>query len=245
MQVASRRHFFTPLWTDEFDDGAIIPVFVLPRFWTALFSLVEEPGVPAGPKLLPVVPWLLALLAFASGAPPVPFTVAPLLRVVPAPDEEPPVEVAGDVPPTEVPVDDPPAEPPLEAPPPPAPKAAEAKPDKTRLLRTMAVVSFMIRHPLCPSTNFRQTRLVPREQLLTDPSVFELKIFGMNKPPSPELNGNNQTHDLWRQSPRVNNIGRQGVMLSVRNGRFASKLEGSQGCVALRRARSHRAPSKR
>jgi hypothetical protein len=42
-------------WTEEFD-GAVMPVLVLLRFPTALFRVFDEPGVPAGPKLLPVVP---------------------------------------------------------------------------------------------------------------------------------------------------------------------------------------------
>ena len=70
----------------------MMPVLVLLRFPTALFSVLDEPGVPAGPRLLPVVPWLLALPAFAPGAQPVPFTVAPLLSVVPPVDDVPPVE---------------------------------------------------------------------------------------------------------------------------------------------------------
>jgi hypothetical protein len=88
-----------------------MPVFVLPKFPTALLSVGDEPGVFEVPKLFPVVPWLFALLALAPGAPPVPFTVAPLLSVVPAPDDEPPVEVPGE------PADELPAEP-LAAPPP-------------------------------------------------------------------------------------------------------------------------------
>jgi hypothetical protein len=100
------------------------PVFVLPRFPTALFNVFDEPGVPAGPKLLPVVPWFFALLAFAPGAPPVPFTVTPLLKVVPVPDDgEPPVEALGDAPvePPAVPLD---APPPLPLAPPPLPAAS-------------------------------------------------------------------------------------------------------------------------
>jgi hypothetical protein len=62
-----------PGWTEEFD-GAVMPVLVLLRFPTALFRVFDEPGVPAG-QLLPVVPWLFALLAFAPDAPPVPFLV--------------------------------------------------------------------------------------------------------------------------------------------------------------------------
>jgi hypothetical protein len=91
-------------------------VLVLPRLSTALFSLLEEPGVPAGPKLLPVVPWLFALLAFAPGAPPVLFTVAPVLSVGPDPDDAPPVEAPGEELPEELP-DEPPAVPPPEPPP--------------------------------------------------------------------------------------------------------------------------------
>lgn len=101
----------------------MMPVFVLPRFPTALFNVFDEPGVPAGPKLLPVVPWLFALLAFAPGAPPVPFTVTPLLNVAPVPDDgEPPVEALGDalVDPPAVPLDEPP---PLPLAPPPLPAA--------------------------------------------------------------------------------------------------------------------------
>jgi hypothetical protein len=49
------RYHLPPGWTEEFDD-AVMPVLVLPRFPTALFSAFDEPGVPAGPKLSPVVP---------------------------------------------------------------------------------------------------------------------------------------------------------------------------------------------
>jgi hypothetical protein len=96
----------------------MMPVLVLPRFPTALFSVLEEPGVPAGPRLLPLVPWLFALLAFAPGAPPVPFAVAPVVSIVADPDDEPPVEVPGE-PPAEL--ADPPAAPPADPPPPPPP----------------------------------------------------------------------------------------------------------------------------
>jgi hypothetical protein len=88
-------------------------VLVLPRLPTASLSLLEEPGVPAGPKLLPVVPRLFALSAFSSGAPPVPSTVAQVLSVVPdPPDDMPPVEATGEELPEELP-DAPPPEPPL------------------------------------------------------------------------------------------------------------------------------------
>jgi hypothetical protein len=86
----------------------------------ALFKLLEEPGVPAAPKLLPVVPWLFALLALAPGAPPVPFTVTPLLSVVPDPDDA--VEAEGEEPPAALP-DEPPDDPPADPPPEPAPCA--------------------------------------------------------------------------------------------------------------------------
>ena len=95
----------------------------MPRLPTALFNLPEEPGVPAGPKLLPVVPWLFALLEFAPGAPPVPFTLAPVLSVVPDPDDVPPVEELGE--PPELPAE-PPAAPPAEPAPPPPPPCARA-----------------------------------------------------------------------------------------------------------------------
>ena len=95
------------------------PVLVLPKFPTALFSVGDEPRVFADPMLLPVVPWLFALLVFAPGAPPVPFTVALLLSVVPDPEDVPPVEALGDAP-AELP-EDPPAAPPAEPPPPPPP----------------------------------------------------------------------------------------------------------------------------
>jgi hypothetical protein len=88
-----------------------------------LFNVFDEPGVPAGPKLLPVVPWLFALLAFALGAPPVPFTVTPLLNVVPVPDDgEPPDEALGEAPveAPAAPLDEPP---PLPLAPPPLPAA--------------------------------------------------------------------------------------------------------------------------
>lgn len=105
-----------PGCTDEFDEGAVTPVLVLPRFPTALFRAGDEPSVFADePMVLPVVPWLFALLAFAPGAPPVPFMVAPLLRVVPA-EGAPPVDALGE-PPAELPAA--PAEPP--APPDPLP----------------------------------------------------------------------------------------------------------------------------
>jgi len=45
-----------PGCTVEFEDGATMPVFVLPRFPTALLSVLDDPGVPAGPRLFPVVP---------------------------------------------------------------------------------------------------------------------------------------------------------------------------------------------
>ena len=49
--------------------------------------------------MLPVVPWLFALLAFGPGAPPVPFTVAPLLNVFPVADDGvPPVAEPGELP---------------------------------------------------------------------------------------------------------------------------------------------------
>lgn len=93
-----------------------MPVFVLPRFPTELLSVLDDPGVPAGPRLFPVVPWLLALLAFVPGAPPVPLTVTPLLRVVPEPDDNvPPVEVPGEEAPPPEPAEEPPLEPPLPA----------------------------------------------------------------------------------------------------------------------------------
>jgi hypothetical protein len=111
--------------TEGFDEGAVTPGLILPKFPTALFSALEEPGVPAVPKLLPVVPWLFALLAFASGAPPLPFTVAPLLSAVPDPDDVPPVDAPGE-PPAEL---DPPAAPPADPsalPPPPPLLCAKA-----------------------------------------------------------------------------------------------------------------------
>jgi hypothetical protein len=125
-----------PGGTEELDEGAVTPVLVLPKFPTALFSVLEEPSVFAVPKLLPVVPWLLALLAFGPGAPPVPFTVAPLLRVVPVPDDVPPVEAPGE-PPAELP-EDPPAAPPADppalppAPPPPPLLCARAQTGDSR-----------------------------------------------------------------------------------------------------------------
>jgi hypothetical protein len=95
-------------------------VLVLPRLPTALFKVLDEPSALADPKLFPLVPWLFALLVFAPGAPPVPFTVTPLLSVVPDPDDAPPVEVAGeDVPDEKEPSEEPPAAPPPELPPPP------------------------------------------------------------------------------------------------------------------------------
>jgi hypothetical protein len=125
-----------PGGTEELDEGAVTPVLVLPKFPTALFSVLEEPSVFAVPKLLPVVPWLLALLAFGPDAPPVPFTVAPLLRVVPVPDDVPPVEAPGE-PPAELP-EDPPAAPPADppalppAPPPPPLLCASAQTGDSR-----------------------------------------------------------------------------------------------------------------
>jgi hypothetical protein len=98
------------------EEGAVTPVLVLPKFPTALG---DEPRVLADPMLLPVVPWLFALLVFAPGAPRVPFTVAPLLSVVPDPEDVPPVEALGDAP-AELP-EDPSAAPPAEPPPPPPP----------------------------------------------------------------------------------------------------------------------------
>jgi hypothetical protein len=100
-------------------------VLIFPRFPTALFNVGDEPSVFADPMLLPVVPWLFALLPFVPGAPPVPFTVAPLLSVVPDPEDVPPVEALGE-PPAEVPAepvaapptDPPPLPPPLPPPPP-------------------------------------------------------------------------------------------------------------------------------
>jgi hypothetical protein len=114
-------------------------VLVLPRLPTALFSLLEEPGVPAGPKLLPVVPWLCALPAFAPGAPPVPFTVAPVLSVVPNPDDLPPVEAPGEELPDELP-----EEPPAAPPPEPPPLCANADEfDTAKPARSTTVVNFM------------------------------------------------------------------------------------------------------
>ncbi len=92
-------------------------MLVLPRSSAALFNLREDPSVCDGPKLLPLVPWLFALLALAPGAPPVPFTVTPLLSVVPDPGDLPPVEVPSEELPEEVP-DEPPAAVPPELPPP-------------------------------------------------------------------------------------------------------------------------------
>jgi hypothetical protein len=123
--LLAKYHFPPPGWIEEFD-GAVIPVLVFPIFPTALFSVLDEPGVPAGPRLLPVVPWLLALPAFAPGAPPVPFTVAPLLSVVPPVDDVPPVDEPGD-PPAEPAAAPPPADAPPADPPPPPPPAALAK----------------------------------------------------------------------------------------------------------------------
>lgn len=113
-----------------------MPVFVLPRFPTARLSVFDDPGVPAGPRLFPVVPWLLALLAFAPGAPPVPFTVTPLLRVVPELDEVPPVEVPGEEAP---PAAEPPDEPPLE----PLPAANACWPPNDKLATMTTVMNFM------------------------------------------------------------------------------------------------------
>jgi hypothetical protein len=108
-----------PGCTEEFDEGAVTPVLVLPKFPTALFRAGDEPSVFADePMVLPVVPWLFALLALAPGAPPVPFMVAPLLRVVPAPEDAPPVDALGE-PPAELPAA--PAGPPEPADPPPLP----------------------------------------------------------------------------------------------------------------------------
>jgi hypothetical protein len=88
-----------PGCAEVFDAGAVTPVLVLPNFPTTLFRTGDEPSVFADePMVLPVVPWLLALLVFAPGAPPVPFMVAPLLRVVPAPEDAAPVDVLGDPP---------------------------------------------------------------------------------------------------------------------------------------------------
>jgi hypothetical protein len=105
-----------PGCTEEFEEGAVTPVLVLPKFPTALFNVGDEPRVLADPMLLPVVPWLFALLVFAPGAPPRPFTVAPLLSVVPDPEDVPPVEALGDAP-AERPEDPPPADPPPPPPP--------------------------------------------------------------------------------------------------------------------------------
>lgn len=57
-------------------------------------------------RLLPVVPWLSALLVFGPGEPPVPFTL-PLLDIEPAaiPDE---LEAPEDAPPPLLPPPDPP-----------------------------------------------------------------------------------------------------------------------------------------
>ena len=95
---------------DELGDST--PVLVLPSLPTSELRLSEEPGVPAGPRLFPVDPWLFALLELAPGAPPVPFIVAPLLSVVPEVEDAPPVAFAGE----DVPSDDDPAEPPPELP---------------------------------------------------------------------------------------------------------------------------------
>ena len=131
--LQSSPHLLTaPGCTEEFDDGANTPVFVLPRLWTALFIVGDEPSVFADePMLFPEVPWLFALPAFGPGEPPVPFISAPLLRVVPLPEEAPPFAAPGEPPaelpaaPAELPAA-PPDPPPLPPPPPPplCPKAA-------------------------------------------------------------------------------------------------------------------------
>jgi hypothetical protein len=139
-----QKSYFPAGWIEEFDEGAVMPVFVLPRFPTALFRVFEEPGVPAGPRLLPVVPWLFALLAFVPGAPPVPFTVAPLLSVVPP--DVPPDDELGE-PPAELPPAPaaPPAEPPpAEPPPPPPPPAAFAKVEPKAKQSTRARIDFVM-----------------------------------------------------------------------------------------------------
>jgi hypothetical protein len=124
-----------------------MPVFVLPRFPTALFKVFEEPGVPAGPRLLPVVPWLFALLAFVPGTPPVPFTVAPLLSVVPP--DVPPDDELGE-PPAELPPAAPPADPPPEEPPPPSAAFAKVEPKAKQNTRasTDFVMVFLLNRPI-------------------------------------------------------------------------------------------------
>jgi hypothetical protein len=128
-------------------------VLVLPRLPTALFSLLEEPGVPAGPKLLPVVPWLCALPVFAPTAPPVPFTMAPVLIVAPDPDDVPPVETPGEELPDELP-EEPPAAPPLE-PPPLCANAGEFNTAKPA--RSTTVVNFMADPFRLEIPNFEQS----------------------------------------------------------------------------------------
>jgi hypothetical protein len=70
-----------------------MPVLVLPKLFVALFAAGVSTALPCEgapcvaetvPRLLPVVPWLSALLVFGPAEPPVPLIVCPFERTLPA-----------------------------------------------------------------------------------------------------------------------------------------------------------------